>query len=154
MHRHARRARHPHSFVEELEPTHVATVKDGTVLIEQRALTDADWFVASVDERGTPVADVAADAPPAAQAAAPQPPAVVEDDATRKRRHNAPKLILKLEETMSRLEGEMAALDADMFAKGADAKACLDLAKQKTTLQAKYDKAFAEYEELDALTAA
>ena len=141
---------HDRAFVDELKPTHVATVADGAVSLEKRDLTDADWDVSSIDERGTPAADavVVADEP------APAPVVeVVEDDKTRKRRHNAPKRMEKLEALIADAEAAVAAIDADMAAER-DAGALMGLQEKRDATQADADKFWAEYGELEELLAA
>ena len=141
---------HDRAFVDELKPTHVATVADGAVSLEKRDLTDADWDVSSIDERGTPAADavVVADEP------APAPVVeVVEDDKTRKKRHNAPKRMEKLEALIADAEAAVAAIDADMAAER-DAGALMGLQEKRDATQADADKFWAEYGELEELLAA
>merc|ERR1711968_410767 len=36
---------HDRGFLEKLEPTHVVTVRDGRVIVEERTLTEDDWDV-------------------------------------------------------------------------------------------------------------
>ena len=141
---------HDRAFADELKPTHVATVADGAVSLEKRDLTDADWDVSSIDERGTPAADavVVADEP------APAPVVeVVEDDKTRKKRHNAPKRMEKLEALIADAEAAVAAIDADMAAER-DAAALMGLQEKRDATQADADKFWAEYGELEELLAA
>ena len=141
---------HDRAFVDELKPTHVATVADGAVSLEKRDLTDADWDVSSIDERGTP----AADAVVVAEAEAPAPVVeVVEDDKTRKKRHNAPKRMEKLEALIADAEAAVAAIDADMAAER-DAAALMGLQEKRDATQADADKFWAEYGELEELLAA
>ena len=141
---------HDRAFVDELKPTHVATVADGAVSLEKRDLTDADWDVSSIDERGTP----AADAVVVAEAEAPAPVVeVVEDDKTRKRRHNAPKRMEKLEALIADAEAAVAAIDADMAAER-DAASLMGLQEKRDATQADADKFWAEYGELEELLAA
>jgi ATPase subunit of ABC transporter with duplicated ATPase domains len=141
---------HDRAFVDELKPTHVATVADGAVSLEKRDLTDADWDVSSIDERGTPAADavVVADEPAPAPAVE-----VVEDDKTRKKRHNAPKRMEKLEALIADAEAAVAAIDADMAAER-DAGALMGLQEKRDATQADADKFWAEYGELEELLAA
>ncbi|KAH8097270.1 ATPase [Aureococcus anophagefferens] len=141
---------HDRAFVDELKPTHVATVADGAVSLEKRDLTDADWDVSSIDERGAP----AADAVVVAEAEAPAPVVeVVEDDKTRKKRHNAPKRMEKLEALIADAEAAVAAIDADMAAER-DAGALMGLQEKRDATQADADKFWAEYGELEELLAA
>ncbi|KAH8067114.1 ATPase [Aureococcus anophagefferens] len=138
---------HDRAFVDELMPTHVATVADGAVSLEKRDLTDADWDVSSIDERG------AAARRPSSRSRAPAPVAeVVEDDKTRKR-HNAPKRMEKLEALIADAEAAVAAIDADMAAER-DAGALMGLQEKRDATQADADKFWAEYGELEELLAA
>ncbi|KAH8048613.1 ATPase [Aureococcus anophagefferens] len=109
---------HDRAFVDELMPTHVATVADGAVSLEKRDLTDADW-----DVRG---AGAAAE--------------VVEDDKTRKKRHNAPKRMEKLEALIADAEAAVAAIDADMAAER-DARA-----SRRSATRRRPTRRWAEYE--------
>jgi len=77
-----------------------------------------------------------------------------EDDesaADRKRRHNAPKLLKKVERKIAALEAKVALLDEDLVAAGSDVGRCLDLAKTRDLLQRDLGALYADYEALDAL---
>ena len=52
---------HDRLFLEELEPTHVLTVRGGTVLLEERGLRESDWaddLHARVEDKLAPTASV------------------------------------------------------------------------------------------------
>ena len=148
---------HDRAFVDELKPTHVLTVADGHAALEKRDLTDADWDVDSIDERGAAAPDAAANDDAAvlvddAPGATP-PVVVVEDDKTRKKRHNAPKRMAKLEGLIADAEAAVADVDADLVKAGADAGLAMDLQAKRDDLQASVDAHWAEYADLEALLA-
>ena len=52
---------HDRLFLEELEPTHVLTVRGGTVLLEERGLRESDWaddLHARVEDKLAPTASI------------------------------------------------------------------------------------------------
>jgi Trm5-related predicted tRNA methylase len=134
---------HDREFCSQLEFTHVATVADGKVTMEQRGVVDSDWSVNGLSSAGG-----SANAP-----VAPAAPAVVVDPVLRKKLFNAPKRILKIEREVETLEAKMAGIDEEMLACGNDLAKLTTLSKQKETAAKKVATLMQEWEELDKLLA-
>lgn len=142
---------HDRAFVDELSPTHVLTVADGVASLEKRELVDADWDVSSIDERG---AAEAVEAPAAAAAAEAAPPSPALSDADRKRLHNAPKRLAKLEDLIADAEADVAAVDAELMSSGSDVGLAVELQAKRDALQVSVDALWEEFAELETLVAA
>jgi len=114
---------HDRNFVEALNPTHVVSVRNGQVVMEERSLRDSDWFHEDV----TATAELIAPPPAAAairaiaeKANAEAAAAGVDDKAMRKARTAAEKSAVVLERTMDKLGDEIKALEKLITATGSD----------------------------------
>ena len=161
---------HDRSFLEEFNPTHILTVRDGKVTLEERGLRDDDWKDALNSRENTnkfadnpsassstnkniinsankkksksePAIDVEKSSAPVAAALRAEPA-----DAPKKKVNN--QRIGKIETMISKYEKEMGAIDVDMQANGRNRDKLYDLQKEKDELQKKVDKL---YEELSSL---
>jgi hypothetical protein len=112
-------------------------------MTEYLALLDADD--AAVDDDAADDADADAADDRAARRAA--------DDA-RRRRHNAPRDIARLEPVIEAAEAAVADLDAALERAAADATAAAALFADREAAQATVDAHYAEWERLEALLAA
>lgn len=142
---------HDKHFCQKIEFTHVATVQDGKVKLEERNAVERDWIVQELSER------VRHDEPakpldgPTVMKTIP-----VLDDKKRKLAFNAPKRIAKLEKLVASLEEKMATINDQMLACGSDVGQLMDLTKEREKLEAQvavYMKEWEELEELLTLTA-
>jgi ATPase subunit of ABC transporter with duplicated ATPase domains len=174
---------HDRQFLENLEPTHVITVRGGKVIMEERGLRDGDWNdpidsqsegeskFASKSDASTSTSSTTATASVAApvkneptkkgkakkggdrdrgkkgvEVATGTASSVSNDD--RKKKLNAPKRMIKIEETIAKHEVDMGEVDASLLEKGISRSTASELYVQKGDLQSKIDKLYAEYEEL------
>ena len=142
---------HDRGFLEKLEPTHVVTVRDGRVIVEERTLTEDDWDVpllsrvaepkfAPVETTTCSVSSSSADTD------SKQEHEEATDHETRKAKLNAPKTIKKLENNIAKWEEKLAELDNEMLQNGKDVGKLTDLQKEKDKINEKVEKLYAEME--------
>ena len=121
---------HDRSFCAKIAFTHVATVSNGKLTIEQRSARPSDWVIDEMSdatsksvggEHGFEVMTTSKEV----------------DDKVRKRAYNAPKRITKLETMIEDVEGKISALDKDMMANGSDVGKLVELSKDKEALELK-----------------
>lgn len=138
---------HDRNFCEKIPFTHVATVQDGKLKMEQRSPVSSDFEIASlslaaaIHGRG----DKSSQSSPETETQI--------DPALRKKAFNAPKRIAKLEEFLESTELRIAQLDEEMLANGNDLGKLQDLSKEKEKLVAASANYMAEWEELEQLLA-
>jgi ATPase subunit of ABC transporter with duplicated ATPase domains len=140
---------HDRSFCEKVGFTHVATVADGTLKIEQRSLCDDDWEQYSLKSDASPMNDEQIKESNAQQ---------LEEEKReiakrRKLSVNAPRRIAQLEKLISGCEVLINSIDAEAFAHGNDVGKLVELTKAKEREQAKVDEMMKEWEELEAIIA-
>jgi ABC-type multidrug transport system ATPase subunit len=142
---------HDQTFLEELEPTHVITVRDGRVRMEERGLTTEDWndpldYKQETNQKYVTAAKASEDGTTTSKAQ--QKPVAEGKDAMRKKKLNAPKRIPKIEAEIKIQEAEQARIDEELINCGKDKVRIKDLTKARTLLQEKVDKLYGELEEL------
>mmetsp|Transcript_20155 Transcript_20155/g.30306 ORF Transcript_20155/g.30306 Transcript_20155/m.30306 type:complete len:725 (+) Transcript_20155:50-2224(+) len=133
---------HDKSFCDKIGFTHVATVQDGTLKLEQRRTRESDWdsstatlqLSSSVEEEEnvTPKNDEI-------------------DPRIRKQLYNAPKRISKIETLVEQKEEKIASLEEEMLANGNDVGKLVDLTKEKESIEEQVMNLMEEWEELEAL---
>ena len=145
---------HDKAFCEQIGFTHVATVKDGQVTIEQRNTRDSDWDSSafstqpslnggaatknhSLEEESLDVAE--------------EPPKKDVDPKLRKQAYNAPKRITKIEREVEKAEERIAELDAEMLSNGSDVGLLTDLSREKEQLESMIESLMEEWSELEEL---
>ena len=135
---------HDKAFCDKLGFTHVITVENGLLTMEQREARASDWDAAtatmqrkSLHETHVSHTDSTGDKEM--------------DAATRKKAFNAPKRIRKIEELVDRKETELAALEEEMLENGSDVGKLLDLTKARNKLEMEISRLMEEWEELDVL---
>jgi DNA repair exonuclease SbcCD ATPase subunit len=137
---------HDRNFCQRISFTHVATVKDGSLVLEERSARESDWSsaalstqidVGSSDEEGSSL--------PTANDTEEMDPAV------RKKLYNAPKRIEKLESLIEGLEAKVAGLDDEMMTVGNDVGKLVDLQEAKEKLEASIAEYMDEWEDLEDL---
>lgn len=135
---------HDKAFCDKLEFTHVITVEDGIVLMEQREARDSDWEIATfVKQRRTNIRD-----PVPSEGGAMEPEM---DAASRKKAFNAPKRIRRIEELIEQKECQIVALDDEMLRNGSDVGRLIDLTSKRSDLDKEVMALMEEWEELEAL---
>lgn len=135
---------HDKKFCDQVGFTHVATVKDGGLVLEQRGTNDSDWdsSVASFQRSSEDVTvGIAADGTKTKEI----------DPKLRKRAYNAPKRIAKIETLIEQREQKIAELDAEMFANGSDVGKLVDLTEEKNKLEEEVMELMEEWEQLEEL---
>ena len=128
---------HDQNFCDKLEFTHVATVQDGRVKIEQRGAQASDWVINGMGGAAVETVEAALEKKK------------VDDPKLRKLAYNAPKRIKKLEELVLKAEESIAALEQEMLSIGNDVGALVDLSNKKQALEDKVAEYMTEWEELE-----
>jgi ATP-binding cassette subfamily F protein 3 len=152
---------HDKPFLEKLDPTHVLTVRNGRAVMEERGLRGGDWeddLHSRVEEaKLVPVpAPVPAPAPAhvsttAASGSTAAPSALEMTPEQRKKKHNAPKRILKIEGQLAQLDTAIAGIDQQMLENGRDLDRLKELQAKRDEAEAKSACLWEEMEQLDAL---
>lgn len=149
---------HDRAFCEQVGFTHVLTVQDGTLRLEQRDSRESDWdssiasFQPSYDvvnnkaSAGTDIAGTSSSPPSSAKGGSVDPK-------LRKQAFNAPKRIAKIESLIEQKEDKIAKLDDEMMANGNDVGRLVDLNKAKEVLQDEVLELMGEWEELETIIA-
>lgn len=138
---------HDRAFCESVGFTHVGTVKDGTVVIEERGLMDSDW--ARYDINGAALGGCD-DIVPVVELTKEEKE---EQERKRKLAFNAPKMMKKIEDKMSKAEAKIAEYETQMEEHGSDAQKLVELLNKKSMAQIEVNKLMEEYESLEAILA-
>ena len=139
---------HDRAFCEQVGFTHVGTVQDGSLTIEERGLQARDWVrydIASTsgegeDEGVVPVVELTAEEK-------------AEQDRKRKLAFNAPKRIKKIEELIEKAELKIMELDDKMMEVGNDVEKLMDITNQKTKEEDSVATLMEEWEMLEEVVA-
>jgi ATP-binding cassette subfamily F protein 3 len=154
---------HDQSFCETVGFTHVGTVQDGVVTIEQRGLLPSDWVTYDMEaaealevlstEEDTTITNIAAESTkkPIIDESNLAPWEKKELAENRKKAFNAPKRIKRLELNIEQCETKIAALEKEMMDNGANVAKLMDLTNQKEEQEKVAAKALQEWEELEEL---
>ncbi|CAM9838995.1 unnamed protein product, partial [Chrysoparadoxa australica] len=140
---------HNQPFVEALNPSHTALVKDGTLTYHERAPLPEDWGDAKGKGKGKGKGKAKAVEVKAAEAQAATPADAKEEARLRKKKLNAPSRIKKIEVLVEELDAKISEVDAKMLESGSDVEACMQLSKEKEELEQKSSKLYEEWEELE-----
>ena len=123
----------------------VGTVKDGSLVIEERSLNNSDWaqydLASQASERSDGAAVVVELSPEEKE----------ELKQKRKKAYNAPKRIQKLEKMIEESEENIAKLDDKMMSVGSDVGQLTDLSNEKIEIESKVADMMEEWEELELL---
>lgn len=132
---------HDKNFCDKVGFTHVATVKDGSLVVEQRNPNAADWDSSAATMQRSSDESLAAG----------ETNGVVKevDRELKKQAYNAPKRISKIELLVEQKEEKIAALEAEMQENGSDVGKLVDLTEEKDKLGEQVMKLMAEWEELE-----
>jgi ATPase subunit of ABC transporter with duplicated ATPase domains len=131
---------HDKSFCDKVGFTHVATVKDGSLVLEQRNSTDADWDSSDRTlQRSSEDEELPQETKESKEI----------DSKLRKEAYNAPKRISKIEALVDQTEGKIATLEAKMLAIGNDVGKLVDLTKEKEKLEEQVEELMEEWEQLE-----
>jgi len=144
---------HDRSFCESVGFTHVGTVKDGKLTLEERDLNDSDWEQYDINGSATATVDASASDTTGTDEPEVQLTPEEQEELKKKRKlaFNAPKRIKKLEKEITDAEVRIAKMDDEMMEVGNDVGKLTDLSKLKEMEQAKIEKWEVEWEELETL---
>ena len=138
---------HDRAFCESVGFTHVGTVMDGGVVIEERGLEDRDW--ARYDIAGS-ASGGCEDVAPTAELTAEEK---AEQERKRKLAFNAPKRMKKIEEMIAKAEAKVAEYDEQMMKFGSDAEKLMEITKKKKKEEDGVAKLMEEWESLEIVLA-
>ena len=143
---------HDRSFCETVGFDWVGTVKDGTIILEQRGLRESDWarYEMKANEHDSSSTVECGEKETVVELTDEQKE---EQAKRRKMALNAPRRIKKLESVMEELEIKISHLDDEMMEVGNDVGKLTDINKEKERLQEKVDIAMSEWEELESALA-
>lgn len=144
---------HDRAFCEQVGFTHVGTVKDGKLIVEERGLQEKDW--ARYDISSTPLISNGLTAASASGEAVIELTEAekAEQDRKRKLAFNAPKRIKKIEELIERSEAKIVEYDEKMMSVGNDVEKLMELINKKTKEEETVASLMEEWEELEEVIA-
>jgi ATPase subunit of ABC transporter with duplicated ATPase domains len=139
---------HDKPFCDSVGFNTVGTVKDGSLVVEQRELNESDWkqYDLALSTEGDSSASVDDN-----KIVEKTPEQLEEEKKRRKMAHNAPKLIAKLEKKIEAAETRIAEIDEEMMTVGNDVGKLTDLSNEKISEEEKLTDMMAEWEELELL---
>jgi len=142
---------HDRAFCESVGFTHVGTVKDGGLTIEERGLQDRDWERYDISSASLPEGIVAADGSRGGEASVKQLTAEEKAELERKRKlaFNAPKRIKKIEALIEKAEEKVMEYEKEMIKVGNDVGKLMELTEKKTKEEKSIAKLMEEWEELE-----
>jgi len=140
---------HDRNFCDQIEFTHVATVKDGKLTLENRGAREEDWVVDTMWYGGGSSGSTADDEDQSDESGVDDI-----DPKLRKKAYNAPKRIAKLEVMIEEMEEELESIDAEMLEHGSDVGKLVDLTEKRGKIETKIMELMEEWEELEELLAA
>lgn len=139
---------HDRAFCEQVGFTHVGTVKDGKLTIEERGLQEKDWETYDINGSITSTSacgeEVEIDLTVEEKA---------EQDRKRKLAFNAPKRIKKIEEMIGKSEAKIIEHEEEMMAVGNDVEKLMELTKKKTKEEESIVSLMEEWEEFEVVIA-
>jgi ATPase subunit of ABC transporter with duplicated ATPase domains len=147
---------HDRHFCDKITFTHVATVRDGKFVLEEREVRPSDWIVSGMSAATAVTSGIEASSQEGTKSdrsatSASQTKEL--DPKLRKAAYNAPKRIKKLEGMIAESEGQIAELDEWMLQNGKDVEKLLEWNQKKQKLQEKIDSYMLEWNELEDVLA-
>jgi len=142
---------HDRAFCESVGFTHVGTVKDGGLIIEERGLQDRDWERYDISSASLPEGIVATGGSGGGEASVKQLTAEEKAELERKRKlaFNAPKRIKKIEALIEKAEEKVMEYEKEMIKVGNDVGKLMELTEKKTKEEKSIAKLMEEWEELE-----
>lgn len=138
---------HDRAFCEQVGFTHVGTVKDGKLTIEERSLQEKDWESTPLIGSTTGVASGEVEV---VELTAEEK---AEQERKRKLAFNAPKRIKKIEEMIEQSEVRIVEYDEEMMTVGNDVEKLMELTNKKTEEEENVVTLMEEWEELEEIVA-
>lgn len=129
---------HDRSFCESVGFTHVGTVKDGRLIVEERDLRADDWDVYDLRADDRTVNGDSSSSTVVERELTPEEKA--EAAKRRKDRMNAPKKIKRLEKEIEKAEAKVAALEEEMMGVGNDVEELVKVSKKKEKEEASIER--------------
>jgi hypothetical protein len=124
--------------------THIGTVQNGSLTVEERALREGDWNMFDSETTTSSVDNNARE-----KVSTSSQPQV--DRRLQKLAYNAPKRIAQLEELIQGIECKVATLEEEMIAHGSNMEKLMELTEKKDELDQKLASYMQEWEELEEL---
>lgn len=142
---------HDRAFCESVGFTHVGTVMDGGIVVEQRGLEERDWdrydmALSSGDGEPNGCVETSAVVELTAEEKA-------ELDRKRKLAFNAPKRIQKIEQLIEKAEQTIAEIDEEMMKCGSDVESLMKLTEKKAKEENSVATLMEEWETLEEIVA-
>jgi len=140
---------HDRSFCEKIKFTHVGTVTNGSLVLEQRDINDSDWEMFDNKESRL----VSTNQPNKINPTDAVPTNGMQTDhkVDSKRAHNAPKRIKKLEQMIQKSEMKITELEDQMMDVGNDVGKLTDISNEIEKEQKKVTEMFDEWDELELI---
>jgi ATPase subunit of ABC transporter with duplicated ATPase domains len=139
---------HDKAFCDKVGFTHVATVHNGGLKLEQRGTRGSDWDSSIATFQRTNEVD---DGPSTTTNSGEEESKKELDPEQRKQAYNAPKRIAKIENLVVEAESKIAVIDDEMMTVGNDVGKLVDMSKEKEKLEEKVMELMEEWEELEVL---
>ena len=142
---------HDRAFLEAYEPTHVMTVRDGTVQLEERGLKDSDWNDELNSRENSQKFASPAPTAPSSSATSPSSSTIETKEKIDPKKTNNSKnnrRISKIETSIEKYESQIAAFDQEMLDHGRDRQKLYELQSKKDDIQKKVDELYKELETL------
>lgn len=143
---------HDRGFCERVGFTHVGTVMDGSITVEERGLRSSDWDLYDMDANAGSGDLDGFDSAMDDDTKAAAPLTAEEKKVFQKRRKmavNGPKRIAKLEKMITDCEERIAELGEQMMSHGRDAEKLMELTEQIQSEENDVSKYMTEWEELE-----
>lgn len=138
---------HDKAFCESVDFTHVGTVAEGKLVVEQRGGKYADWELFDVSTQspslGMPT-ESSHDNPEKKE---------IDSKEVRKKIFNARKRIPKIEKQIEKAENEISRIEQEMLENGSDVGKLMDLTAERDAHEAKVLELMEEWEELEGVVA-
>lgn len=142
---------HDKAFCSQLDFTHVATVSNGKLLLEQRNVRESDWLVETAAKSSS-----ATQSRKTVNESGPHninQSITTWDAELRKKLFNAPKRIAKITDQLDKLEAELVLADEKMLSHGKDLDELTRLQEIKDSVSEKIEALMVEWDELESLLA-
>ena len=135
---------HDRAFCRMIGFTHIGTVQNGSLTVEERALREGNWNMFDSKTTTSSVDNNARE-----KVSTSSQPQV--DRRLQKLAYNAPKRIAQLEELIQGIECKVATLEEEMIAHGSNMEKLMELTEKKDELDQKLASYMQEWEELEEL---
>ena len=152
---------HDKNFCQCIDFTHVGTVAEGKLTLEQRGTRDSDWDLFDNTKTNGDIADRnseeafgatnGASSSSSSSSGSARKPEVSKE--LRKQAYNAPKRIAKIEKLIEKEEEEIERIEAEMMTNGSDVGKLVDLTADKVKHEKNVQKLMLEWEELESVLA-